>query len=87
LFLRPCSLQEISLLFTGLAASCSDAAEWLLGVGLTWATTCHLDMDQDAAHFTEAGVWLLKAAVVASAQLAGQGLDRVLQQLTAGADV
>jgi hypothetical protein len=34
--------------------------------------------------FTEAGVWLLKAAVVASPQLAGHVLGSVLQQLTAG---
>jgi hypothetical protein len=41
-------------------------------------------MGQEGALFTEAGVWLLKAAVVASPQLAGQALSSVLQQLTAG---
>jgi hypothetical protein len=79
------SLQELSQLFIGLASSCSDAAGWLLGVGLTWATTCHLDMGQEGSWFSEAGVWLLKAAVVASPQLAGNALAKVLQQLTAGA--
>jgi hypothetical protein len=79
-----CSLQELSQLLLGLASLCRDAAEWLLGVGLTWATTCHLDMGQEGALFTEAGVWLLKAAAVASPQLAGQALASVLQHLTAG---
>ncbi|WIA16145.1 hypothetical protein OEZ85_012861 [Tetradesmus obliquus] len=77
------SLQELSHLLLGLAICCSDAAGWLLGVGLCWATTCHLDMGQQGSWFNEAGLWLLKAAVLASPRLAGEALERVLQQLTA----
>ncbi|KAF6266112.1 hypothetical protein COO60DRAFT_643902 [Scenedesmus sp. NREL 46B-D3] len=77
------SLQDLSQLLVGLASTCSDAAAWLLGVGLMWASTCHLDMGEQGSWFNEAGVWLLKAAVVASPRLAGQSLSSVVQQLTA----
>jgi hypothetical protein len=41
-------------------------------------------MAKSCSDFTEAGVWLLKAAAVASPRLAGQALSSVLQHLTAG---
>lgn len=41
-----CSLGQLSALYQGLLANAAGAADWLLGVGLTWASTCHVDLPQ-----------------------------------------
>jgi len=40
------SLQQLCSLYEGLACSAAGAADWLLHVGVTWASTCHLDLPQ-----------------------------------------
>lgn len=79
-----CSLQQLSELFRDLSTVSDGAADWMLGVGLKWATTCYIDMQIDGASFEQAGTWLLKAGIWATPQLAQQGMQQVLQQLTAG---
>lgn len=75
------SLQQLAGLFRSCAAIAPAAADWLLGVGLSWSVTCHVDLPQG---FEGAGVSLLKAAVLSGPELAGDTLRKVVQQLVAG---
>jgi len=78
-------LSQLSQLFQSLnALTEGGGALWLLGVGLTWATTCFLDCPVPSSSFEAAGLQLLKAGLVASADLAEHGLVMVLQRLIPG---
>jgi hypothetical protein len=41
-----CSLGVLAALYQGLSANAVGATEWLVGVALGWASTCHVDVPQ-----------------------------------------
>eukprot|EP00775_Hariotina_reticulata_P005961 gene5961-6200_t len=80
------NLSQLSQLFRSLSDLTDGAgAQWLLGVGLAWATTCFLDCPVPSSRFQEAGLQLLKAGLIATVDLAEHGLALVLQRLTSEA--
>lgn len=46
------SLQQLCSLYEGLACNAAGAADWLLHVGVTWASTCHVDLPQVGRQYT-----------------------------------
>ena len=83
------SLQHLCSLYQDLSTSAAGAADWLMNVGVTWASTCHVDLpqvsEQDVGwgpHISSPEFQHFLKFILLQCQLQDQGANLVCEQGT-----